>query len=398
MPSWASPTTRWVVARFFPSVLLALLLQGCPNPELGDTPQTLSTRSDAQALSQLAADRWPAEELSFDWQQTVLSYGMHRLHTASGDAEPQGYYRTWLDTALEERWDDPLDPPEFLSSDGLSPSILAVASMAEDPGADYQPILDSADAYLVTVPHTPQGALVHWGPDHILGGNPEVWIDSMFMVGVYRLQRYSQTGDEAFLEAWAEQYLAFAYHCRDAGSGLWWHAWDEGDGENIPEDPTFWARGNSWVLVSAAEAARLAGGDHPALAEVMPLARDHAGALMELQNDDGSWNTVLASPDMDHRNYAETSSTALIGYGLHNLGIGLDEHIWDRSVVAAAGAIQARLVEGPDGLELVGTSLPTNPGDYDYYVGIGQLTNQMTGIGASIMFLSEADGFQYWPE
>ena len=353
----------------------------------------------AEDLGLLAQDRWPAEELSFDWQQTVLSYGMHRLHVATSDPEWRDYHRLWLDTALEERWHDPEDPPEFLSSDGLSPSILAAASMAEDADAGYQPILDSADAYLATVPHTPEGALVHWGPDHILGGNPEVWIDSMFMVGVYRLQRYSQTGDDAWLEAWAEQYLAFAHHCRDEQSGLWWHAWDEGDGENIPEAPTFWARGNSWVLVSAAEAVRLAGRRHPALAEVLPLAESHAAALVALQNDDGSWNTVLASPNLDARNYPETSSTALIGYGL--LGLGEEDatgHEYSDAVVAAAGAIERRLVQGVDGLELLDTSLPTNPGDYDYYVGIGQLSNQMTGIGASIMFLAEVDGFEYVPE
>ena len=350
----------------------------------------------AETLAEQAAERWPADELSFDWQQTVLAYGMHRLYTKSGDERWRDYYRTWLDTALVERWDDPDDPVVFRSSDGLSPAVLAAAAMAEDPSADYQPILDSADAYLATVPRTERGAIVHWGPEHLLGGNPEVWIDSLFMVGVYLLQQYDRTGDEAYLVEWALQYRLFSDHCRDADAQLYRHAWDEGAGENIPLEATFWARGNSWVLVSAGEAVRLAGRDHVQLSVARGLLVEHAEALRALQQE-GAWNTVLSSPSDDERNYSETSATALLGYGL--LGAGHDPD-WsgpgdDRyagNVAAAVRAIEARLVEGEDGLELHGTSLPTNPGDYDYYVGIGQLDNQMTGVGASIMFLAEADG------
>ncbi len=320
---------------------------------------------------------------------------MHRLYAKSGDPRWQDYYRTWLDTALVERWGDPDDPVEFLSSDGLSPSILAAAAMAEDPDADYQPILDSAEAYLASVPRTPEGAIVHWGPDHLLGGNPEVWVDSMFMVGVYQLQQFARTGDATHVEAWVEQYLAFSEHCRDLEAQLYRHAWDEGAGQNIPVEATFWGRGNSWVLVSAAEAFRLAGASSET-DEAIELAHAHARALVALQQG-GTWNTVLASPHDDARNYAETSATALIGYGL--LGLGDDQdvvglHRYGHEIERTVAAVEDRLVEGADGLELHGTSLPTNPGDYDYYVDIAQLTDQMTGIGAAIMFLSEVHGFQ----
>ena len=38
-----------------------------------------------------------------------------------------------------------------------------------------------------------------------------------------------------------------------------------------------------------------------------------------------------------------------------------------------------------------GTSLGTNPGDYDYYVNIGQLDNLILGSGAVVMMLAEVD-------
>ncbi len=345
------------------------------------------TLGAAVSLAEAAEGRWDAAELSFDWQQTVLAYGFQRLHAASGDVRWQGFYRDWMDAGLAERWADPEDPPAFVSSDSLSPSILAAAALAEDPSAGYEPILATADAYLEDVPRSDAGAVIHWGPDHpLLGGDPQVWIDSMFMVGVYLLQRYAESGEDAWLEAWAEQYVAFAEDCRDPGDHLYRHAWDLDEEVHIPPEAVYWARGNAWVLVSGAEAIRLAGRDHPAIAAAVPLVDEHAAAIVALQ-EEGMWRTVLNSPEgEDYRNYLETSATALIGYALLHLGEA-------EAAGAAVDAVRAQIVDGDDGApSLLGTSLPTNPGDYEYYVSVEQFPDQMTGIGAALMLLAEADG------
>lgn len=374
------------------AALIGGLLAACgptdAPPELYDTLPT------AVRLAEMAEQRWDPEQMGFDWQQTVLSYGMHHLSVGSGDDHWAGFYETWLDVALAERWGDPDAPPHFISSDSLSPSILAATALAADAAAPYGPIVATADAYLATVPRSDAGAVVHWGPDHpLLGGDPEAWVDSMFMVGVYMLQRFAQTGDDAWLEAWAEQYLAFVEHCRDPDDHMYRHAWNFGDEVNIPPEAVYWARGNAWVLVSAAEAVRLAGADHPALADVLPRYEEHAAALAALQ-DDGMWHTVVNSPEGDdYRNYLETSATALIAYGLRLSAAGTPERI-DAAVVA----LGTRLVQWEDGLlHIEGTSLPTNPGDYEYYVGVSQYDDQLTGVGATLMLLTAVHGQERSP-
>ncbi|MCP4867408.1 MAG: hypothetical protein GY898_01655 [Proteobacteria bacterium] len=368
-----------------PSLLCLAALTACtPEPD----PVLYDTLPSALALAETAEDRWVGADLAFDWQQTVLAYGFHRLYSATGDERWQGFYRDWLDAGMAERWDDPEDPPSFVSSDSLSPSILAAAAMAEDSAADYAAIAASADAYLATVPRSDAGAVVHWGPDHpLLGGNPQVWVDTLFMVGVYLLQRYAETGDDAFLDAWAVQYLAFVEHCRDPADHLYRHAWDLDDEVNIPPEDTYWARGNAWVLVSAGEAVRLAGADHPSLTEPLARAAEHAAAIAAVQ-DEGMWRTVLNSPQGDdYRNYRETSATALIAFAL--LQLGGDE----AAIAAAVDAVEAQIVTSETGAaQLIGTSLPTNPGDYEYYVSVDQFPDQMTGIGAALMLLSDVHG------
>ncbi len=375
------------------ALLLAGLLSACP-PPAEPAPLLHDTLPEAVRLAEMAELRWDAAELAFDWQQTVLSYGMHRLHVASGDDHWSAFYETWLDAGLSTRWADPSDPPHFISSDSLSPAILAATALAADASAPYGPIVETAEAYLADVPRSDAGAVVHWGPDHpLLGGEPEAWIDTMFMVGVYLLQRYAQTGDDAYVEAWAEQYLAFVEHCRDPADHLYRHAWNFGDEVNIPPGPVYWARGNSWVLVSAAEAIRLAGRDHPALVDVLPRYEEHAAAIAALQ-DEGMWHTVLNSPEGDdYRNYLETSATALLAYGLMRSDAGTPA-VLD----AAVDALTLRLEEREDGLlHLVGTSLPTNPGDYEYYVSVAQFDDQLTGVGAMLMFLPEMHGRERAP-
>ena len=377
--------------RYALPLLAATILSGCPPVEL----ESHDTLAIAIELAAAAQDRWEGAELSFDWQQTVLAYGFARLYAATSDEQYRDFYRDWLDAGMQERWSDPADPPRFISSDSLSPSILAALAMAEDPSADYSPILETADAYLAEVPRTSEGAVIHWGPEHpIFGDDPQVWVDSLFMVGVYLVQRGAQTGDATWRDDWAEQYLAFSTHCRDEADDLYRHAWDVDDEVNIPTDDTYWGRGNAWVLVSAAEALRLGGTAPDSVGGAAPLFEQHAAALVELQDGSGAWRTVVNDPRDDaYANYLETSATALIGYALLQ-----STETPPASIDAAVEAVISRIEEGDDGfVTLTGTSAPTNPSDYEHYVAVDQLDDQMTGIGATLMFLSEVHGREKAP-
>lgn len=347
----------------------------------------------ATRLAEEGTSRVPPDGLAFDWMQTVWAYGIFRLHQSSGDARWSDYNHAWMALSVDAFTGKA--PWSFHSSDAMSPSVIAAALMATDDSADYSPITEAADAYLATAPRTDEGAIAHWGEDNAWGfPTDQVWVDSMFMFGVLLLWQHQQTGDPAKLAMFRDQYVLFSDLCRDPDADLYRHAYDDSDDANIPAEAVFWARGNSWVLIAAAEALAMIPASDPVHQEILPLFLAHAEAIAAVQAEDGLWRTVLNDPASDPDNYTETSASALIAYALaRGLKAGvLDEKRYTPVVAAAVAGVQGRIDEKGGTLVVEGTSLGTNPGDYDYYVGIGQLDNLILGIGAVTMMLAEVDG------
>jgi unsaturated rhamnogalacturonyl hydrolase len=372
------------------SLLLLVLIVGCPDPEPEPAPH--DTLGGAQTLADQAQDRWRAGEIGFDWVDTVLAYGMHRLHATTEAPQWQAYYRIWQTTAVG-------DLPDMLSSDSMSPATLASILMVEDSSIDLTVTTDAAHAYLDAVQRTDEGAIAHWGEDHpLFGDTRQVWIDSMFMWGIFLLSEFERTGDRAHVERFVEQYELFSDLCR-SDANLYHHAYDDETDSHIPVEEAFWARGNAWVLIAGAELlARLP--DDPAADTIRPLFLSHVDATLAVQADSGRWLTVMNSPRGDDPgNYEETSATALIGYALaraYRAG-ALDDDVLP-GIQAALEGLAGRVVEEPDGhLTLQGTSFGTNPGEYEDYLAVPLLDDQIVGVGAAIMFLAEAHGLPSVP-
>lgn len=369
-------------------LLLSLVLLGCPtDPEPEPAVFAHDTAATVARLADQAEVRWAPDDLGLDWIQTVLAWGFLR-------AGRQDFAVTWLDGHVAEFVGD--DPKGFVSSDSMSPASVAAYVMADEPAQDYSAITGAAFDYLETLPRTTDGAFPHWGPEHSLFGDTlQVWVDSQFMIGMTLLQEFRRTGDAALLEEWVAQYRLFSQLCRDDADQLYRHAWDDLGGVNIPAEAIYWNRGNSWVLVSAAEFLRLAP-DHAAAAEIEGLFVSHLEATIATQRDDGLFWTVLNAPfGDDARNYPEVSGSALIGY---SIAVGLQagvlaEDPWVERLGAIVDGVATQLVEEDDGhLTLLGTSFGTNPGDYDNYVDTPTLPDQIVGVGAVMMLLAEIDG------
>ncbi len=378
------------------TLLLGIAVAACTEPTV-DTP-TLDTLDLAVSLASQGAETWPAESLYFDWMQTVWAFGVARLYVASGDTQWLDYDRDWMADELDRFEGE--DSYTVTSSDSLSPAIVASTVMLEEQLAglettDLSPIIDAADAYLAIAPTTTSGAIEHWSEDNAFSIPDQVWIDSRFMLGMFWLQEARRTGDASRLQTFEEQYVLFSELCRDADTDLYRHAWDDVDGAHIPSEQVYWARGNSWVLVAAAEYLVQVGVDDPAATEVLALYQAHAEAIVALQADDGLWHTVMNSPNgEDPLNYTETSASALIGYGLiRGIEAGaLTGEGWPAAVAAAVTGVESRIEEDGDALVVTGTSFGTNPGEYDDYVDVPRVDNLVLGVGAAVMFLAEADG------
>ena len=378
------------------ATLCALAAMGCTEPTA--EPVTVDTLDLATTLASQGAETWPAESLYFDWMQTVWAFGLARLYVAGGDSRWLDYDRDWMVDELDRFEGE--DSYTVTSSDSLSPAIVASTVMIEEQAAgleltDLSPILDAADAYLAIAPTTTSGAIEHWSEDSMFSIPDQVWIDSMFMLGMYWLQEARRTGNATHWTTFEDQYVLFSELCRDSDTHLYRHAWDDVEGVHIPSEQVYWARGNSWVLVAAAEYLDQVGVDDPAAAEVLSLYQAHAQAILALQADDGLWHTVMNSPQgEDPLNYTETSASALIGYGLvRGIEAGaLTGEQWPTAVAATVAGVESRIEADGDALVLTGTSFGTNPGEYDDYVDVPLVDDLVLGVGAAVMFLAEAHG------
>lgn len=358
--------------------MLSLLLACAPAPTLDTLPLAEQLAAQGQSI-------WPPETLAFDWMQTVWGYGLLRLDAIEGTNTYTPALSAWMDSELDDFTADP--PRDFNSSDSTSPAGIAAALLAKDATLPYQPIVAAAERYLLNPPTTSSGAIVHWGPGSPFGDTTQVWIDSHFMLGLFLFSQHDR-GLGGSLDIFVTQYNLWSELCRDAETDLYYHAYDDLTGENIPSDPVFWARGNAWVLVAAVEAI-----ERGAPLEA-PFAAQ-AAAILALQDDDGLWRTVLNSPmGEDPDNYTETSGSALIVAALARgtrLGV-LDPTQTEPAIARATAALDARIERGEDGLIIEGTSFGTNPGDYDYYVSVTQLDDIILGWGATIAALAEVHG------
>lgn len=371
-------------------------LSACGPAAQTPAPARLDTLDLATRIAEKGAVTWEPERLPLDWMPTVWAYGLHRLHSTSGDDRWLKYNRDWLADALPEFETDP--PRAFVSSDTTSPSVVAAALMADNPDLDFTPILDAAETYLDTVPTTDNGAVVHWGPDNPFGfPHDQVWVDSQFMVGVFWVQQFRRTADRTFAETFVDQYQAFSDLCRDPNTHLYFHAWDDEAKENIPVEAAFWARGNSWVLISAAEMLNELDPTDPLRQKLEPLFASHASAVADWQDPStGLWRTILNAPRGDDPdNYVETSASALIAYAFaRGLDAGaLDTTTYGPILSQATHGVISMIDDDPqEGPVVTGTSFGTNPSTYEEYLAVVQIDDLILGVGAAVMLLSEAHG------
>lgn len=385
------------MTRLIPLLCLALL--ACQEPPDPDPEgATLDTLPTAQRLAEEGMDRWPSDSLAFSWIETVWHFGLHRTALRTGEPAPTAAIDAWLDRGLG--FFEGTDPRVFDSSDSMSPATLASIRALDGPRTDLDPILDAAWHYLdEDALTTSEGAITHWGEGAAIDASDEVWVDSQFMFGMFLLAEHDRTGDPALLDRFVEQYVLFSDLCRDPTDQLYRHAYNDTTGTNIPTEAVYWARGNSWVLISAAEYLARADREGAGYAQVASLFEAHVDAVTAVQADDGLWHTVLNSPQgPDPANYTETSASALIAYALAR---GTDSVLTDGAVdpvlTRAVRGLEGRLTEVDGQLSLAGTSFGTNPGDYDYYVGIVQLDDQLLGVGSVLMAFAEADGREEVP-
>lgn len=335
----------------------------------------------ATAIALRYMEEHPFETELFDWTSGVFMFALTELYRVTGDPELRDYYKAYLDHHIDRGY-------EMIWSDSCPPALTALALLREEEDPNYRKVVDDVFDYLETVPRTEEGGIWHLGPQY--GGfAPGIWLDSLFMFGMV-LNREGEASEDIEALALMEQQLEVFKSVLQSEQGLMVHA----DDWILPfETDIYWARGNSWVVASLADYLRV----RAARGELDESASDMfdrlvSGALAT-QEASGMWWTVTNRP-AEGDNYLETSAPALFAYGLsRGYRYGVLGEVERDAAKRAVEAVQDRIVLDDQGRPFVtGISGGTEPGTFDFYVGIEQLDDLNYGVGAVILALIETSG------
>ena len=169
----------------------------------------------------------------------------------------------------------------------------------ECPSSEIRVVVDTiADYILNQQVRTPDGAFyrVH-----------TMWIDDLYMSAPFLGRYYKLTGEGAYINDAARQFLLFKKYLYLPEQKIMSHIYDFGYNmaTGIP-----WGRGNGWCLFSLSEILEMLPNDHPDRPALLDFFRELCEGYLALQGEHGLWHQVLNEPDA----YEETSCTAMFTY------------------------------------------------------------------------------------
>lgn len=134
-----------------------------------------------------------------------------------------------------------------------------------------------------------------------------MWCDDLYMSTPFLARYYELTGDRAYVDDAAKQFLLYKKYLYMPELKIMSHVYDfKFDKQNkVP-----WGRGNGWVLFSLTELLRVLPEDHEDRDELLTFFRELSEGYLALQGENGLWHQVLTMPE----SYEEASCTSMFIY------------------------------------------------------------------------------------
>ena len=269
--------------------------------------------------------------------------------------------------------------------DHCAPALAAVAARDSITEHAFAEAVAPVVSFLRTQPRNRLGALDHLGVQTILRRvyPASIWIDSLMMYAATAVALGRALDDDALVDFGSAQPRIFAAVLQDHDTHLFRHAFLETRQRPRPQTPTFWLRGNGWVVAALAD---MLEHEHPSREDNVAIFERLTRALLDRQCDDGRWPTVLGDPTT----YREASGSALVAYGLAKgsrlglLGRRARTAAW-RTFQALTSSLRPRA----DGLSLPGISGPTIPGPRLAYALVPRFADVDYGVGAFCLLAAE---------
>ncbi|MBW5447102.1 glycoside hydrolase 105 family protein [Cohnella sp. CFH 77786] len=320
------------------------------------------------------------------YHQGVFLCGMEKLWEKTRDDRYDSFIRGYVDGLVDERGNFLFIRDEL---DAIQAGLLLFRLYERTGLRKYRAAADKLKGLFATLNRTSEGGF--WHKDKY---PYNMWLDGLYMGGVFGLRYANVYGDEDGLrDLILLQEQLMRRHMRDGRTGLFYHAWDES--RRMPWadpetgcSPEFWGRSLGWYALALAEFLDLLPeGREAERAELAEVQRDLLRAILRYQDPaTGLWYQVVDKGDRPD-NWLETSCTSLFVYAAAKaVRQGVLGSEGAEAAVRGYRGLIARLEQDERGrLVLPDICIGTSAGDYENYVTRPVSKNDLHGVGAFVM-------------
>ncbi|MEO0550799.1 MAG: glycoside hydrolase family 88 protein [Pseudomonadota bacterium] len=240
----------------------------------------------------------------WEWTHGVGLYGLLKYWMGTSDPRPKEIIETWFRDRFAEG-----TPTKNVNT--VAP-FLTLAYMHEATGeSSYLAYLDVwAEWIMRDMPRTTENGLQHivFNSEN----HQHLWDDTLMMCVLPLAKIGLLLGRDHYVEEAKRQFMLHTKYLADRKTGLWFHGWTFEGRHNFAD--ALWARGNCWVTIAIPEFIELLDlpPDDGLRIFLIETLKAQVEALLELQNDNGLWHTLLDDPT----SYPEASATAGFAFGI----------------------------------------------------------------------------------
>ena len=348
----------------------------------------------AEAISASLMDAYAPGELPpahrWHYHQGVFLCGMEQLAARTGDSRYDDYIRGYVDDLVDEHGNFYYARDEL---DAIQAGQLLFRLHERTGDSRYRAAADKLRSLFRTLNRTSEGGF--WHKDKYPF---QMWLDGLYMGGVFALKYANAYGEASLREMVLHQESLMRRHMRDPRTGLLYHAWDESRSMPWADprtgcSPEFWGRSLGWYGLALAEFLELLPEENAGYVALKEAQREFVSALIRYQDSaSGLWFQVVDKGHLTD-NWLETSCSCLFVHAIAKSirqGVIGAEHA-EAAKRGYAGLI-SRLREDEQGrLVLPDICIGTSAGDYDNYATRPTSNNDLHGVGAFVMASVELD-------
>ncbi|MCU6712024.1 glycoside hydrolase family 88 protein [Paenibacillus sp. J5C_2022] len=243
----------------------------------------------------------------WDWGAGVALYGLRRVYEKTGDKNVYNFIKRFVDYHMEHS--------KLVYTVNTTAPLLSVVLLYKETGnPKYLDFCETFAAWIMQdAPRTVNRELEHTVINADFSN--EIWVDTIFMAGVFLVELGCLTQNERYIEEGIFQATSHMEKLLDPQSKLLYHGFSYQTQDYL--SGCLWGRGNSWAVVSVAEIVELlrtypGTGLEARIDRLCRLIAIQVEGIVAVQADNGLWHTVMN----DSSSYCETSASAGFVYGM----------------------------------------------------------------------------------